>query len=266
MANKFTVKIQSERTDGLSIILSDFTNELNAIGHALRCLDKSVSGSKSPTSDLKITNLGHGSPAIVEIEVTPKKERDYSERIVGDFMGSVDNINSGRVPMEFDQDVLNAFSEIGATLKKHPGKLHFSSDGHEVGLTEPLAPKVKKLEDGDEIITSSVSGILESLNIHDKKKKKFTIYPIAGPTKIDCFFPKDLFSVAINSVNKYMHLKGRVKYKKKAKYPHEIYVREMEVYPDETELPTIFDLRGIAPEATGDLSSEEFVGMIRYGK
>ena len=37
----------------------------------------------------------------------------------------------------------------------------------------------------------------------------------------------------------------------------------IEIYPPEDELPTIFDLRGIAPNATGDRKSEDFIRDLR---
>jgi hypothetical protein len=42
-------------------------------------------------------------------------------------------------------------------------------------------------------------------------------------------------------------------------------VRQIEAFPPESELPTWDDLRGRAPDATGELSSEAFVRELRDG-
>ena len=54
-----------------------------------------------------------------------------------------------------------------------------------------------------------------------------------------------------------------MKYKRYANYPYEIVVEEMDVFPDEGELPTIYDLQGMAPDATHGVSSEVFIANIR---
>ena len=58
-------------------------------------------------------------------------------------------------------------------------------------------------------------------------------------------------------------LTGDIKYKRNAQYPYEIIVEKMEIFPDEDELPTIYDLQGIAPDATHGISSEMFIANIR---
>ena len=103
---------------------------------------------------------------------------------------------------------------------------------------------------------------MEALNVHGNLKK-FTIYPVAGAKKVDAYFPDRLFDIAISSVKKYLNLSGQLKYKRMAKFPHSIKVEAIEVFPDEEDLPSIMDIHGIAPNATGELSSEEFVRRLR---
>ncbi|MEE9163002.1 MAG: hypothetical protein V3U35_08565, partial [Candidatus Neomarinimicrobiota bacterium] len=69
--------------------------------------------------------------------------------------------------------------------------------------------------------------------------------------------------IAINNVNRYLKVTGRVKYHQKSIYPYAVNVDKIEVFPHEEALPTLYDLRGIAPNATGDLSSEEFIRKLR---
>ena len=38
---------------------------------------------------------------------------------------------------------------------------------------------------------------------------------------------------------------------------------DIEIYPDEKELPSLFDLCGIAPNASNNLSSEDFIREMR---
>ena len=44
---------------------------------------------------------------------------------------------------------------------------------------------------------------------------------------------------------------------------HKIKVQEMEVFPPASTLPSLRDLYGIAPNATGDMTTEQFVRQLR---
>ena len=108
-----------------------------------------------------------------------------------------------------------------------------------------------------EIIEESVTGMLEMLDIHTNQ---FRIYPIVGAKKIDCYFSDDdLQQKVIAAINRYVNVEGEFKYKKFAKFPYAAKITDIEIYPNEKELPTLFDLYGVAPNATGNLSSESFV-------
>ncbi len=63
---------------------------------------------------------------------------------------------------------------------------------------------------------------------------------------------------AIGAVGQFIEVHGIIHYKAVSTFPHQIDVKKLEVLPDEEGLPSIFDLKGIAPGLTGGLSSEEF--------
>jgi hypothetical protein len=67
-----------------------------------------------------------------------------------------------------------------------------------------------------------------------------------------------LKEAAIGAVGQFIEVHGIIHYKAVSTFPHQIDVKKLEVLPDEEELPSIFDLKGIAPGLTGGLSSEEF--------
>lgn len=118
-------------------------------------------------------------------------------------------------------------------------------------------------EPDDEIIESSMNGTLELLNIN-RKNNLFNLYPVVGATKIICEFPSSLLQKAIAAINHYVNVVGLYKYKYGHPHPYYVKVTDIEVYPDEKELPSLFDLRGIASSnATNNLSSEDFIREMR---
>jgi hypothetical protein len=56
---------------------------------------------------------------------------------------------------------------------------------------------------------------------------------------------------------------GTLRYKWLSPYPYAVTATDIEIYPPEDQLPTIMELRGIAPDATEGLKAEEFIEKIR---
>jgi len=114
----------------------------------------------------------------------------------------------------------------------------------------------------DEVIESALNGTLEILNIN-KNNNLFNLYPIIGAQQIICDFPSTLLHKAIMAMDHYVNVIGQYQYQSGHPYPYYVQVTDIEIYPDENELPSLFDLQGIAPNATNGLSSEDFVRGIR---
>ncbi|HQH81090.1 MAG TPA: hypothetical protein PK599_06840, partial [bacterium] len=68
---------------------------------------------------------------------------------------------------------------------------------------------------------------------------------------------------AIAAVGKYIEVRGELIYKSISQDPHKIAVEELIVLPSDNMLPSLRDLRGLIPNITGSLTSEEFVRKIR---
>ncbi|TGO02296.1 hypothetical protein PN36_27270 [Candidatus Thiomargarita nelsonii] len=114
----------------------------------------------------------------------------------------------------------------------------------------------------DEVIESAMNGTLDIFNVN-KNNRLFELFPVIGTQKIICDFPSALLQKAITAIDHYVNVVGQYKYKSGHPYPYYVNVTEIEIYPDENELPSLFDLHGIAPNATKGLSSEDFVRGIR---
>ena len=76
---------------------------------------------------------------------------------------------------------------------------------------------------------------------------------------VACHFRSDLRDLAISALGAEVAVTGLLKYRSGEPFPYAINIDEIEVYPPENELPTIDDLRGLAPDATGDVPSEKFI-------
>jgi hypothetical protein len=60
-----------------------------------------------------------------------------------------------------------------------------------------------------------------------------------------------------------VEVNGTLKYRMGANFPHVIDVSSIVPFPPESEIPDWDDIRGLAPDATGKLSSEAFIRELR---
>ena len=104
----------------------------------------------------------------------------------------------------------------------------------------------------------SLVGRIESINAHGDRRE-FRLYPQVGPDRILCRFPVSLVEAVGKAFFKRVTVFGWLKYKRGAKHPHLINVTEIYIHKSPDRLPKMADLRGIAPDITGGLSSENFV-------
>lgn len=262
--NRVKIQIKGSKVDNELVRLSEFLSELDAVNGVLNGIDRAISESKSSTLYFRIVNLGLTSPPFVEIEAVPKKALiDQSVAVVDRFFQGLEDIKRSKAPPQLDWQVIESYGSIGKSFERNVAKIVFANDDHRVELTKGLQRVTEKIlgEEGAEY--SSVSGILEYVNIHGGANK-FYIYPITGAGRINCNFPTELLKEAIGAIGKRINVEGETKCRKEAPFPYAVKVQKLQVYPEESELPSLLDLRGMAPDATGSLSSEEFIAKIRH--
>jgi hypothetical protein len=106
-----------------------------------------------------------------------------------------------------------------------------------------------------------VSGFLEAINIHNTNR--LTIYPTLGPRKVAGKFRSDLREKVKRAIGDFVTVEGKLAYKSWAPFPHAVEVEDILQHRPDSELPSLFDVRGTMPDLTGGESSVEFIERIR---
>ena len=96
-----------------------------------------------------------------------------------------------------------------------------------------------------------------------ESRGKFRIDSLMGSQSAQCAFPAGKEEEFLHAVGRKVLASGELHYPAGSNLPRSIKVETVEILPEDDELPNLADLRGIAPDITGDLSSEEFVRMLR---
>jgi hypothetical protein len=260
-----TVELEGDQAAGGDLQLGQFIEELTAIRNALRQTERTVLLREENTVRYRVTNLTHSSPAKVTITVS-SRDPVYAaipKRITRRFASSLALVRRGhRYAERLDLRTLETFKAIASPATKHKIRVTVMTDEKRaVQLDQVFERSVVRLIAGDERERDELVGRIERVDIHNKNS--FDIYPVVGPERVRCSAPKRLQSDILASVGSYVSVEGIALYRKDARFPYAMRVENLHRRKPDSELPSMTSLHGIAPKATGGLSSEEFVRKLR---
>jgi len=228
----------------------------------------SKQGIPSDQIAIRVVNLQHNSPAQVVCEAvcTSGPHKAPFEELVN-TLKSVRSGNTGNISYEYVSALRNL--ALGRASEIHHAELEINNgedkNSYKLSFDHDFVKEVEKVErliNTEEIILSTVDGKLEQINLHNNTNT-FKIYDTVLGYSIECKFPENLREEAVKAIDKSVSVFGECKYRMRDNFPHHIKVQEMEILPNPSELPSLGDLRGIAPNITGGKSPEEFVRELR---
>lgn len=250
-------------SDDGHVRLDVFVSELQKLQTALGRADARVSNGKR-CSYFAVVGLSHNSPATVELEarVAPSSKRDCRASAMALLAQAIESVQRGEFTEESDYELLNDIKELSTPVGETLKTARLLIDGKAYVFSETIAEAITTFQAEQEECLTTVEGMLERVNVHDDKNL-FTIYPDVGPPRITCRLPERLAEKGIGAIRRRVAVSGVARFRKFAPFPHEIVADDIDVYDVDSELPSFADLLGMAPNATGDLSSEDFVRRAR---
>lgn len=263
---RITLTLEGSRTDQGHVRLSDLVEELEALKEALRQTERSMFANEPNQVYYRIVDASHSSPLKLVLEPVPvrpdRTSRARAKRVTSAFVGSMRQIKKRKRPDNADLPMLESFRDLGNTLGKNVERIEISdSRGKVIPIDRAFQERISDVIGPDEFAIGSISGKLEKLNLHNTSR--FEIFPTIGPKRVVCIFDeKDLEDVR-KAVKRYVTVTGRIRYKQWAEFPHAIDMKHLDIHEMEADLPSINDIRGIAPNASNGLRSEDFVRQVR---
>jgi hypothetical protein len=260
--DRITLIIEGLPEDEGRVRLGTFMSQLQSLSATIARLDREINEGKSLT-DYRIAELSYRSPIRVVLEPTARRKQPYVGHQILERLGHVAHaLENGGDLSRLDADLLDDIRNLARPVGKTVKNTTLVFNDHTLDLTPILAAKVDRALAIDEECEGSVEGMLEQINVH-LGANTFHIYPEVGPRKLTCRFPGRLYDDAVSAVGRRVEVFGTLHYRAGANYAHQIAVSQIEVFPPESEIPDWDDLRGRAPDATGELSSEAFVRELR---
>lgn len=263
--NRFKITLKGDEADD-SLRLSDLIDQLNAVKQALNQIDIAISGTSAPGLYYRVTSITMKSPATFEVEAVPKaKGANYGSRVVSKFNRDIKSVIAGKRPANANIDLLESYRSLVQPLRKHVSEVKLQFEKEVVDLPRNLDMKVEEILGPDQVEHGSVVGSLDVIDIHNQRNL-FRIYPVVGPTSIKCRFRSGMLANAVAGISHFVRISGLLHYKRSEKFPHFIDVSSIEILPERSDANRLSNLRGIAPDAFGGLSSTEYVDKVRSGE
>ncbi len=271
-ANRITLRIEGAEPGEERLWLADFLQELGALRTVLTRTEELITG--QTVLDWQIVDLSKNSPATVSIEpvfAPPERKsrtlpEDRSADVVGGFFRYLRLLNASEAPPEMDRATLEAYQEFATPVRQRKLRATLSNGSETpVALAPTIDADIEVILAPTQRSEGTVKGRLEFLNIH-AQQNVFRIYSPLIPRWVACHFPSKHLEEAKEAIGSKIRVSGEITYRTRDPYPQSIEVDLIEVLPEDWDLPTLLSLRGAAPDATGEMASEDFVRELRSGE
>jgi hypothetical protein len=266
VTKRITIRLIGSDKDGGDVRLSEFIDQLEAFRDALKQTERILSGRDQQSIYYKIVGLSHSSPAELILEgVSPPRSPISAAKLTGGFISGLRGIRTRKKPpANSDLASLEAYKKLAAPLQRNVRRIEVFDDSRKViPIDHVFTEKVEEIIGPDTVAFGSISGRLERVNLHNSLT--FDIYPTVGPPRVRCIFQSDLKQKVKSALDGYCTVSGKLRYKQWDQYPYRIDANDIDSHQSNDELPSLHDLRGLAPQSTKGMSAEDFVRSIRHG-
>jgi hypothetical protein len=256
-ANRITVKLVGLDEDNGTVQFEEFTDFCESVSRSLRKAESLVSG-EAPRIRYRIAELGTGSATITLEAAPPKNGPDHRKEVLRLFDESIQNLQVGReLDPRVDYDALEAFRQLAKPLRRRTKEVWVGAARLTTQFEANIEAILTKLIPSE----GSVSGFLERVNVHNRYE--FVLFPPIPGYRITCKFPESMLGQVRDALKRNVTVSGSLHFQPESPFPHRVHVTKMELHPPDTELPTLSELKGMAPDCTRGLSSIDFLRAIR---
>ncbi len=243
--------------DDGDVLLAELVTALSKLRAALAHTNQHLTGKNRAV--LHVSHLSHNSPAAATIE-----NRNDTVGLINTFGKALDCIGEGKAASLIGYSALEDISEITKRVQLgRVGSISINGTDHNVvSLDADFSARLQQDLIPMEACTGTIEGILEALNIH-AGANRFTIFPVSAEQGITCIIPAKLHDKTLAAVRCKVAVTGELKYRPDSMLPFEVLVDDIQAFQPDKKLPSFNDLRGIAPDMTGDKSTEEYLAELR---
>lgn len=171
-----------------------------------------------------------------------------------------------QIPKGYDGRGLSNFSKL-RELEGKFDRISIPVDGGYVPFTPQIHSEISRVIESvepDESCWGSLRGKMLKWD-GEETVNTFHIFPDYGPTKVRCTFSDNTRAQVTAGVDKYVEVYGRMVYKPKAENPYRMEAESVTPIGDKIDVELLRRLKDSSPNATGDVSAEDFIKDLRNG-
>jgi hypothetical protein len=244
--------------------LRTLISEIQSLSITLNKLDREASNGKGG-SVFEVVAMSYASPYRIAVLPTPLPDVEFTGPLVIKALSNLSTALISKADLnQFDSEVLGAIRALAKPVGKTVKAVNLRFGGAVFDMNARIVARIDEALAVDEECEGFIEGMLEQINLHDGVNI-FHIYPEVGPNKVACHFPVRLVEEAVAAVGRRVEIFGTLRYRAGVNFPYQVAVADIDAHPPNHELPDWDDVRGRAPDCTGDLSSEDFIRELRDG-
>lgn len=261
------LRLHMEGVDHLDgdVRLGSFIDKLAALKAALAETEHLLSGRSTNTVDFVVSELSHSSPAMVglraiQVGSTNTAQMQDPTLVLSEFMTFLGGVRARTIGVDSDRAKLvghlrKLVTGVGEKFERlwleGPNFPTIHLDIEVAKALDDALPDVRREQGSVKGVVKRYSGV--------GKQPYFKIVPPIGGVEIKCVFAPHMLALAATAVERNATVEGELKYYEDDLWPHEVHVKTIAVHLPDLELPTLMSLLGTEPDATGDLSVDEYV-------
>ena len=217
-----------------------------------------------------VIGLKEGNSGTIELRNRViKGEEDFGAQVGSRYIEGIHHIEmQGIAPPDYDLDMLKDLQAMTRAFGQNGvDALSVSMPDHnkEAVLSWKSDETLQNLTGVHHKTIGSVEGRVELVSLHTGSRY-FNVYHAITNKAIRCSLPEKLEEAAIEGLKRKRRVivSGEISYNVEGKLLR-VDVDRYRTLPDEDELPSLEKTLGIAPDFTGDQSTEEYIRSLRDG-
>lgn len=247
-----------------AISFDTFLHVMNNSFDILKDLDSAISVMPKGSMDWVVTKVSFRSLAM-QLSSKPKDvEKDYGLQVVNGYVGGLKILQKEeRTPPYFSDESLKKVRSIANRLDSDGAdslEITGNKKSNVVEFSKKMQETTAKLIGHSYKSYGAIEGTLEMISIH--RYPRFNIYHNLLMRAVACTMPEGLMEKVKGSLGRRVVASGIVSYNAKDE-PIGVKLEDLEIIPEEHELPSIEAFIGSDPSFTGDMTTGDYIRSIR---
>ena len=261
----------SLRLDGAEETLSPsaFTSAVKYFSDTLQELDTSISNNPRGTVRWSIEALTKSSPAVVTFSAQPMlSAENYAPKIQEVCLSGVRQLTErADWPSQYSDAALsklNSLAKLHCSEKRSGLSLiEIVVNGQSAAIGPDTCENIQRLTGEGYESMGSIVGNLDAITVH--QTNEFRVWEEVTQSPVRCRFEGMMLQEITNALGRRVLVYGSIKTNYRGQKTS-IQVHGLELYPDESELPSIEDMSGLVDDFTGGLELGDYIESVRYSE